>query len=219
MPRIGGALVAAVFALAGASRAATLTFVASGTVIESSASIGSLAISPGDSIRWTYSFDPEALDTDPWDETHGDYLDNPKSNLIQVASESIDLGTGYFYFIALWTDDLLNGDFLHSASYRVGTQPFETARVLSSGEEIYLDANIELFDPTGTALATDALPTSPPALEDFAVARIQMDFLDGTSVSAAVSSIAVDEPVGILLLLIAAAPLARLKQQHAERHA
>lgn len=198
-------LVVGAWAMARSGRATTITFVASGTVTESDAYIGSLAISPGDPIRWVYSFDSEALDTDPWDETHGDYLSNPVSNLIHIGSESIDFGTSYSYFIAVWTDDLLNLEFLHSASYRVGTQRFEEALVLSSGEVIYLDANIELFDTSGTALATDALPILPPILSNFGVTRIQMTFYGGYTIAASVASITVSEPSQTLPLLLATA--------------
>ena len=187
--------------------AVPITFIASGSVVDSDVELLGAPVALGTPIRWTYTFESSTDDFDSALDIHGDYLRQPFQSTFEIGSLALDLPSSIRFFIAVWLDDQLNPGFFGSSSYRVGTQGFVDAEVIATGQRIsFADISLELFDSSATSITSDELPLTPPNLDDFDTQRFRVfvpTAAGNTSFVASVDSLVLlPEPgTGSLLLL------------------
>jgi hypothetical protein len=158
-------------------------------------------INPGDTITGTYTYDSLTVDSSPLDPIQGNY-----SHYGPPAGISLSVGGFEFqtdpadveFHLAIRNDIQPGGEDIYAiVSYK--------NLALSNGtlvEDIYW----QLYDPTGDALSSDALPTTAPSLPDWEQNSLTLrggTRLEPFAVEAHVTS-AVPEPATILLLAVGA---------------
>jgi hypothetical protein len=189
--RLGGTLVLGAWLVAApAGRAATVTWLGTGSVIASSA-FPQIAI--GDPGQVALSFDPATPDGLPADPTSGFYPGGSGS-VLRIEVES---ATGSKVFVCPTSTILVRIDAPGDTFLAIGngcTDPLGSPMV---------DMSVLFDDPTGTALASDALPAAPLAPADFTDAAALLEGCaspgcdprtDGYAVVVGVQTLVVPEP-------------------------
>jgi len=161
-------------------------------------------IIPGDIITGTYTYDSTTPDSSPLDPVQGNYWHYAPPSGIYLTVGGFDFHTdptNVEFHIAIRNDIQPTGEDIYAlVSYN--NLP------LSNGTPVdYI--SWQLYDSTGHALPTDALPTTPPVLTDWeTIYGLRLE-ADRTFLIDAHVTFAVPEPTALLLFTLAGLLLIR----------
>jgi len=161
-------------------------------------------INPGDTITGSYIYESTTLDSSPLDPIVGHYWHYAVPAGISLSVNGFEFRTdpsNVEFLVGIVNDNASGDDIYWVDSYN--NLP------LSNGTLV--DTIVwQLDDPTGTALSSDALPTTPPVLGDWqSMVGLRLDGeRAGWGIDATVTS-AIPEPSTILLLGMGALILCR----------
>jgi hypothetical protein len=165
-------------------------------------------ISPGSIITGSYTYESSTADSNP-SSTVGHYWHYATPAGISLSVSGLDFTTdpaNVQFLVGVVNDGTSGG--LHDSYWIYSYNNLS----LSNGPSV--DAVIwALEDPTASALSTDALPTSPPVLDDWqSVLGLRLEGEKGGYFVDATVTSAVPEPATILLLAIGTLTLRKRKR-------
>ncbi|MHC4157372.1 MAG: PEP-CTERM sorting domain-containing protein [Planctomycetota bacterium] len=164
-------------------------------------------INPGDIITGTYTYESTTPDSSPLDPAQGNYWHYAPPAGITLTVGGFDFQTdptSVEFHVAIRNDIEPGEEDLYSiVSYNNAS--------LYNGTPVD-HISWQLYDPTGTAVSTDALPTSAPVLTDWSTSYgLRLEAERAYIIDAHVTS-AVPEPVTILLLALGGLVLVRRRK-------
>lgn len=184
----------------------TIHLTAEVTYVDDLADLLEGMVTVGDIITGSYSYDSDTLDTNPLD-TVGAYWHYNAPYGFNLSTDSLVFQTDpdNVYFLVSVLNDHTGMDAYLLRSY--------SNLPLSNG--VLVDhISWQLDDYSATALSSDALPTTPPVLEDWGFdwgLRIEFGFKGSSKIRAEVTS-AIPEPATVLLLTLGSLLLSRRRR-------
>jgi hypothetical protein len=159
------------------AQGAVITFDFTG-VVQSVDPLLSSAFAIGDLITGSYTFDSSAPDSNP-DPTVGHYLSSLAYSVSAGSFVSTGTGPGFQFLIL---NDLFQSPGTLLDQYQVELKPSSGPSV---GGLTYNGFDLFLFTRSSnpTSLTSDALPSSPPLISDFASNQTQFGFLEPNSLN------------------------------------
>ena len=154
-------------------------------------------ISAGDIITGTYTYESSTADSSPLDPTQGNYWHYDPPAGISLSVGGFDFQTdpaGVEFCVAITNNDLSGQDFY--LIYSQNNLPLSNGTLV---ESIWWQLN----DNTGSALSSDALPTTVPILDQWQDNLLLLETTRTFKIWAHVTS-AIPEPATILLLAVGA---------------
>ena len=155
-------------------------------------------INPGDTIPGTYTYESTTADTNP-SSTVGHYWHYAPPAGISLTVGGFDFTTdptNVEFLVGIGNDGPSGKDGYWLISYN--NLPLSNAALVDS-------IVWQLDDPTGNALSTDALPTTPPLLDDWqSIVGLRLEGERGGYIVNAHVTSAIPEPATIILFVIGA---------------